>query len=480
MVEPAIPTILDGANAPRPVSARILVADDEESMRHFVKKGLTRLGHQVEVVETGLAAIERLGERKFDVIVSDLRMPGASGMEVLEQVRLRSPDTQVILMTAFGTIADAVAAIRKGAFDYVTKPFEFDEMAVVVERALELRGLRRENETLRALAEVRDGYAGLVGQSPAMRAIFDKIERLRESDATVLVLGESGTGKEMVARALAATSRRSQGPFVAIACGAIPETLIDSELFGHLQGAFTGATKRRHGLLEKAHGGTLFLDELLDLSWAAQSKLERALATGQVVPLGGTDPVNVDFRVIASSQHDLDSALAEGRIRPELFYRLAVVRIELPPLRARREDIPLLVERFLESIAQRTGQPRKQISFPAMIALSRPQWLGNVRELQNLIERLCALHPNQSALDTGDLPDDLRESSAERPRSPSSPAWQLDHAAALADFEREYFSQLLRSVHGNVTEAASRAGISRGHLHRRCRQLGIHTDEFRD
>ncbi|MBI5852800.1 MAG: sigma-54-dependent Fis family transcriptional regulator [Planctomycetes bacterium] len=459
--------------------ARILVADDEESMRHFVARGLKRLGYEVEAVASGQDAVGRWEAQRFDLCVSDVRMPGMDGMETLARLRGLDPDAQVVLMTAYGSIQNAVDAIRKGAFDYVTKPFEIDELAVVIERALQHKALRTENRELKKLVDSRDGYAGLVGQSPAMRGVFATIERLRGSEATVLVTGESGTGKEMVARALHATSARAGGPFVVLQCAAIPDTLLESELFGHEPGAFTGAVKKKRGLIEKAHGGTLFVDEIADLSLMAQSKLERVLETREVVPLGGSEAVHVDLRIVAASNKDLEAAVRAGTLRRELYFRLDVVRIHLAPLRERREDVPLLVDRFLETAAARLGIPRKRIGFDAMVVLSRQSWPGNVRELANVVERLCALRPDAEEIGALDLPDEMRGQVGSIPTSDPRGVGQLDWAAAVEGFERAYFAQLLKKTGGNMTEAAELAGMSRGHLHRKTKELGLTGEQFR-
>ncbi|MGA1526148.1 MAG: sigma-54-dependent transcriptional regulator, partial [Planctomycetota bacterium] len=354
------------------------MADDEESMRFFVRRALERDGYAVEAFDSGDRAARAFEARPFDAAVVDLKMPGIDGLQVLERLRAADPEAVVILMTGHATIRSAVDAMRGGAFDYITKPFEVDELLLVVERALAHRATLRENRELRRLVDARTALGGLIGQSPAMRAVFDTIEQLRESDATVLIRGDSGTGKELVARAVHAASSRSGGPFVPIQCAAIPEALFESELFGHEPGAFTGAVSQRRGLLEKADGGTLFVDEIGDLSLPVQAKLERALQERELLRLGGTTPIPVDFRVLAATNRDLEAMVRDGAFRQELYWRLNVVPLLLPPLRDRREDVPLLVDHFLQLAVERLGVGRKTMTMEAMILLARPAWPGNV------------------------------------------------------------------------------------------------------
>jgi DNA-binding NtrC family response regulator len=460
-------------------AARILVADDEESMRYFVRGGLARAGYTVAVVESGDRAIEAFEARPFDVVVADLRMPGADGLEVVARVRAADPDAAVIVMTAYGTIRSAVDAIRRGAFDYVTKPFEIDELLLAVERALAHRATLRENRELRRLVDTRTVFGGLVGQSPALRAVFGAVEQLRGSDATVLISGESGTGKELVARALHACSARAGGPFVTMQCAAVPVALFESELFGHEPGAFTGAVRRRRGLLEKADGGTLFLDEVADLAPGAQAKLERALSEREIVPLGGSAPIPIDIRVIAATNRDLEAMVRDGGFRQELYWRLHVVPIHLPPLRERREDVPLLVDHFLERAAERLGVRRKTMTMDAMILLARQPWPGNVRELQNLVERLAVMHPESDELGVDALPPEVRGAASTAVPPAADSLGQVPYPDALLQFEREYLSRLFERTSGNITEAARLAGLSRGHLHRKARQVGVDADRFR-
>ncbi len=478
MTEPSGADSAGTGTEPKPAAvARVLVVDDEESMLWFVRRGLRRHGFEVEGVERGEVAIERFEARPFDVVVTDLKMPGVDGLEVLAHVRAADPEAIVVMMTAHGTIATAVEAMRRGAFDYVTKPFEMDELVLSIERALAQRATLRENRNLRALVDHRTAFGGLIGQSPSMRAVFQTIELVQGSDATVLVTGESGTGKELVARAIHAGSRRAAGPFVPVHCAALPAGLIENELFGHEPGAFTGATGRHRGVISRADGGTLFLDEVAEIPLPIQIKLERFLQDREYVPLGGGDPVQVDARVVAATNRDLGEAVRAGTFREELFWRLNVVPIHLPPLRDRREDIGVLALHFLERLAERHGAATTGFTVDAMLALTRHEWPGNVRELQNTVERALVLHSGQVELDAPDLPI---EPAAEPVRTAG--AFAERHVLlqdAVQVFERQYLQELMRQTRGNVSEAARLAGISRGHLHRKLKSLGLDPDGFR-
>ncbi|MEW6742354.1 MAG: sigma-54 dependent transcriptional regulator [Planctomycetota bacterium] len=470
------PTATPGEAQPRP---RLLVADDEESMRFYLERALRRHGYEVEVVDNGDAAIERYEARRFDVAVVDLKMPGTHGIEVLARVRTTDPEAMVIIMTAYGTIQSAVEAMRQGAFDYITKPFEIDELLLRLERALRQRTTLRENRELRRLVENRSAYAGLIGQSAAMRAVFQTIDVLRTSAATVLIYGESGTGKELVARAIHVNSSRSQGAFVALNCAAIPSTLLESELFGHEAGAFTGAHKRKRGLVERADGGTLFLDEVSEIPLVAQAKLVRFLQEREFTPLGSSESVRIDLRVIAATNQDLERAVAEGQFRQDLFWRLNVVPIHLPPLRERREDIPVLVAHFVERYRRAAGSPLKGLSVEALILLTNYGWPGNVRELENTIERMVVLNAEREELDIDALPESIRGlregSAATLARDDVTP-----FERALNRFEREYLVTLFEQTKGNVSQAAKISGISRANLHRKAKQLDVDPDRFRE
>src|SRR5512138_1843413 len=359
MAEPA-PDVADAQRPSRPDApgGKVLVVDDQKNMRATTAMVLRQAGHVVEEAEDGAAAIQRVQQEAFDVVLTDLRMHGEDGMDVLRGVQRSAPETQVIVMTAYGTIESAVEAIRRGAYDFLAKPFKEDELLLRIEKALEKRRLVGEVTLLAGEFRRRYGLEHIVGRSSAIQDVLDRVVRVAPTDATVLISGESGTGKELVARALHVASRRSDKPFVPFNCAAITETLLESELFGHARGAFTGATRARRGLFEEASGGTLFIDEIGETAPGFQAKLLRALQDGEIRRVGESAPVQVDVRVVAATNQDLRRAISEKRFREDLYYRLAVVPIRIPPLRERREDVPLLAAHFLERFNQRTGSDK--------------------------------------------------------------------------------------------------------------------------
>ena len=454
---------------------RVLVADDEESMRHFLARGLKRLGHDVEAVADGSEAVARWQQRPFDLGVFDLRMPGADGLQALGRIRSTDPDAIVVLMTAHGTVDNAVEAMHVGAADFVTKPFTLDELQLRLQRAMQLRATTVQNTRLRGLLHAPDGGVGLCTHSPAMQEVLRQVELLSGSSATVLLTGESGTGKGLVAKALHLRSPRAELPFVALNCAAVPDTLLESELFGHEAGAFTGARTRKVGLLQRAHPGTLFLDEIGDLTPSAQAKIERFLQDREFLPLGAQTPVRVDVRILAATNRDLPALIKGGTFRAELMYRLDVVTLPLPPLRQRREDVPQLIAGCLRRHA-RDGQALPTLTPDALAALCTYHWPGNVRELENVVERMVVLAGSRPQLGIGDLPPEVRGGDA---ATAETVATNDDYEAARLRFDRIYFTNLLRRCRGSVTTAAQLAGISRGHLHRRLRELGLDADDAR-
>ncbi len=439
----------------------ILVVDDDQSSRELLTRILASEGYQVTDFSDGREAIEQLeGEAPPpDLVVSDIRMAEVDGLQVIDAFREKAPDTPVILVTAFGNIDGALEAIRRGAADYISKPYDVDAIKVVVARALKQRALALENRSLRR--DLREKYRleNIVGRSEAMLQVFKTAARVASTDATVLIEGESGTGKELVARAIHASSPRAGGPFVAVDCGAIAEGVLESELFGHARGAFTGAQTSRRGLFEEANKGTLFLDEIGDVGPNLQARLLRALQEGTIRRVGTNEPIAVDVRVVAATNKDLEQAVKDGAFRADLYYRLNVVTIGIPPLRERREDIQLLAEHF----AQKHGRAEGATLSPAAHELlAAYDWPGNVRELENVVARALALSPSGVILPE-DLPDAIRRVS--RP-APLPAVGSGADRPTLAELERRYAAQVLQETGGNKTRAAEILGIDRKTLYR--------------
>jgi DNA-binding NtrC family response regulator len=458
--------------------ARILVVDDDLASRGLMEQILAEDGHHVIACADGQEAIAKLKQEEadgFDAVVSDIRMVEADGLEVLDWTRKHAPETPVLLVTAFGNVDGAVDAIRRGAYDYISKPYDVNAIKLVVDRALRHRRLAAENRRLKR--EIREKYSlqNVVGRSEGMLQVYKTAARVASTDATVLVVGESGTGKELVARAIHTASARSAGPFIAVDCGAIAEGILESELFGHARGSFTGATGARRGLFEEAGGGTLFLDEIGDIGARIQGQLLRVLQEGEIRRVGESAPVKVDTRVVAATNKDLAEAVKAGKFREDLFYRLNVVSILIPPLRDRREDVPLLAEHFA---ARHAGERGATITTQAREALIAYPWPGNVRELENAVARALALNPGGTILPE-DLPDAVRE--AHKPSakpavssSPPLPATAPDPIPAdrpsLDELTRRYAEVVLREQGGNKTRAAELLGIDRKTLSRLLRE----------
>jgi DNA-binding NtrC family response regulator len=447
-------------------------------MRYFLGKSLKRQGFEVKVVESGDKAIELYEARRFDLAVVDLKMPGTDGIKVLSRIRSSDPEALVIIMTAYGTIRTAVEAMRQGAFDYITKPFEIDELSILIERALKQRALIRENRDLRQIIDSRKSYGGMIGQSPAMHSVYQTVDMLQDSTSTVLITGESGTGKELVARAIHLNSKRLNGNFVPINCAALPENLLESELFGHEPGAFTGAVQRKHGLVERADKGTLFLDEIAGMTSRSQLKLLRFLEERKFLPLGSTKPIYADLRIIAATNQDLETMVQKGQFREDLYWRIKVVCIHLPPLRERREDISVLASYFLERFNKLQNVALESFTMDAMIAMTSYPWPGNVRELESMVERLVVFHKDKRVIDVEDIPWVIRDS-ANNCTSKLIRGDLKPYRKAIDSFEFDYFSELVKRTRGNISQAARLAGISRQNLHQRIKQLGIETYRFR-
>ena len=445
--------------------AYLLVVDDEAPARTTLALLLRKRGHRVVEADGVATATKRLADELFDLVVTDLRMPDGDGLDVLQAARVLADAPEVILLTAYAEWKSAKEAIRLGALDYFEKGQEPEELYHRIDKALAGRTLRRENANLRAQLRERYGLPGLIAQSPAMHAVLDLVARVAPTDATVLIEGESGTGKEVIAKAVHHASKRAARPFVAVNCGAVPEPLLESELFGYVRGAFTGAAASKLGLFEEADGGTLFLDEIAETPAALQVKLLRALQSGEVRRLGATQAATIDVRVIAATNGDLATRISQGTFREDLFYRLNVIHVMLPPLRDRREDIPALAEHFLGRAADKLGRALR-LSPDALERLLRYPWPGNVRELENAMERAAILTRTGSV-----EPDDLPPHVSAGLQLGPSPA--LPKQITLADAERDHILQTLERFGGNHSGAAEALGIGRTTLWRKLKEYGI-------
>ena len=438
---------------------RVLVVDDERSMRELLSITLRQAGYDVSVADGGTSAIAKLERETFDLIITDLRMQETDGLAVLRAARERAPETVVVVVTAYASTETAIEAMRLGAYDYVTKPFKLEEIRVTLANALERKRLRDENRALKRQLIKAGPFDGFVGRSHGMLAVFDTIQKTADSGSTVMVTGESGTGKELVARAIHQAGPRRGGPFVSVNCGAVAENLMESELFGHVKGAFTGAVSANEGLFAAANGGTLFLDEITEIAPSLQVKLLRAIQERQIRRVGDVRDVAVDAHLVAASNRDLARAVAEGVLREDLFYRLNVIPIHLPPLRERREDIPLLIAHFIEKIAAAQGKQVRGVAPEAMALLERYHWPGNIRELENVIERAMVLG-SRDLIDMDALPPDLKQPATTGDVPVDLPADGLDLEATLARIEQRYIEMALERTSGVQTRAAELLKVS--------------------
>ena len=439
---------------------RVLVIDDEESLVDFLLLFFEEKGYHVSSAQSVEKAREALQNQQFDLVVSDILMPDGNGLDLLREIKAQRPQTAVIMMTAYTSSKSAVEAMRMGAYNYISKPFNLDELEVLAAGALEKSGLETENVYLRRELEQKYQFSNIIGRSPRMQEIFNLIERVARTTSTVLVHGESGTGKELIARAIHFASPRASQRFLSINCGAMPENLLESELFGHEKGAFTGAVREKRGLFREADGGTLFLDEIGETTQPMQVKLLRALQDRKIRRVGGTQETDVDVRIIAATNRDLEEAIRDNTFREDLYYRINVIPIHLPPLRQRREDISLLVDHFLGKYSQNLGIEPKQISVEALQALEGYQWPGNVRELENTIERALALGAGE-AITTQDLPPQIRSAQgAEASPIIDLPDDGLDLEGHLDTIRRHLMEQALERTDGVQTQAADLLAMS--------------------
>ncbi len=439
----------------------ILVVDDSPETLQLIVEGLQEEGYRVDMASSGMEAVKKASQHTYDIVLTDLVMPGMDGMQVLAHFAENYPETAVIVLTGYATIETAVEAMKRGAFDYLTKPAKLDEILVVLERAREFLALRSENDILKSQLQARYGFDKIIGQSAAMQSIYRIIERVARTDTTVLITGESGTGKELIANAIHYNSERRDKPLVPINCGAIPEELLESELFGHEKGAFTGALRDRKGRFELAHQGTVFLDEIGDMSPKLQVKLLRFLQERKFERVGGSRTIEVDVRIIAATNKDLESAVKNGAFREDLYFRLNVIPIHVPPLRQREGDVPILVQHFLRLHCQKKGLPLKKMAKEALECMESYDWPGNVRELENLIERLVILTEND-VIHLQDLPERLRKVAPKSP-TPSIEIGEegIDLKQVLEDLENKLILDALRKAGGVKNQAAKLLGLNR-------------------
>lgn len=457
---------------------RVLIVDDEEIIRSSVSDCLEKDGYEIGAVADGYKAIEKVQEEKWDLALVDLKMPGIDGLQVLKKINEVSPKLSVIIITAYATVESAVNAMKEGAADYIMKPFTADELRIRVEKVLEKRRLSTENVYLRQELADRYKFSNIIGKSKAIQEIFRLIEKVAPTDSTILIRGSSGTGKELIARAIHHNSLRKDKKFIAVDCGALPETLLESELFGHVKGSFTGASVTKRGLLEVANGGTFFLDEVGDLSTGIQSKLLRTLQEKEFRQVGGIKNIKVDVRLIAATNKDLERMIDENRFREDLFYRLNIVPIYLPTLRERREDIPLLINHFLDECNKKCGKKIKKISPEAMKALLEYDWPGNVRELENIIERLVIM-TDSNVITVEHLPRSIQGSIFSVNMTIPKTNAELKkikvklRAKAVEDMERAFLIDALNRNGWNVTKSAQNVGMKRQNFHALMKKYNI-------
>jgi two-component system response regulator PilR (NtrC family) len=446
---------------------KILIVDDEKSMCQYLSIMLKKEGYKVKTASSGTKAVAEVKESNYDVVITDIRMEGMDGIEVLTAVKEVDPSIPVIIMTAYASQKTAIEALNNGAFHYLIKrAAKNDQIKMVIRNALDVHRVKSENTFLKRQLKSKDDFKEIIGKSEEIRKVFTLVDKVADTDSTILVCGESGTGKELIARAIHYRSERASSPFVSINCGALPENLLESELFGHVKGSFTGAIKDKDGLFKVASGGTFFLDEVGETSPAIQVKLLRVLQEREIIPVGGTSPIKVNARLIAATNADLERAVQEDTFRADLYYRLNVIPIVIPPLRYRRDDIPLLVEHFLEKASAKTGE-KKKISKEAMGLLTEYDFPGNVRELENIMERAVILQEGEQ-VDVEDLPDKVRSKSSGRR------GLGIDRAQmTLEELEKEYLISVLEETNWQKKKASSILGINASTLYRKIQRYGL-------
>jgi two-component system NtrC family response regulator len=450
-------------------SKRILLVDDDDNLRWVTQTQLEEAGYEVTAAEDGESALAAIAVERPDLILTDLKMPGMSGMELLDRVHAEDPDLPVIIMTAFGTIQNAVQAVKGGAYDYLTKPIDSEDLLLVIRRALERTGLIEEVRNLRQSLDRKYGFENIIGHSDALLSVLDMAGRAARTNSTILIRAETGTGKELLARAIHFNSARKEKPFVTINCGAIPKDLLESELFGHVKGSFTGAMGHKKGKIETADGGTLFLDEIGEMPLELQVKLLRLIQQGEIDKVGATQPMKVDVRIVAATHRDLQAMIEDGTFRDDLYYRLAVIPLVLPPLRDRADDIPELVQHFFMQTKEKVGRPNSVLPLSLMKYFQNYRWPGNIRELENVIERIVVLSRGDE-ITVEDLPDFLRQEHV------PVDTLHLDlppQGVSLEAVEKELIERALRKFNGNQTHTAKYLDISRKALMYRMEKHGI-------
>lgn len=448
------------------MKSKILIVEDEKNTREGLKWGLEGKDYDVSLAANAQDALAMLDQVSPDLVITDLKMPGMDGIELLGRIKASDPNVEVIVVTAHGTVETAVEAMRRGAFDYQTKPVRLDELKLVITRALRSQSLARENEQLHKAVEERYGFQNVIGRSSAMEQVFQTVRQVAPARTTVLIQGESGTGKELIANAIHYNSTRARRPFITVNCGALSQGLLESELFGHEKGAFTGAIKSKQGRFELADGGTIFLDEITETSPEFQVKLLRVLQEQSFERVGGTDTIRVDVRVIAATNRDLESHVREGKFREDLFYRLNVVTIQLPPLRDRAGDVPLLAAAFLKEFGAQNGKPDVRLSPKSLALLQEYDWPGNVRQLRNVIEGMVVMS-NTKEIQPRALPENIRKG------IPAQRTIAVRMGATMAEAEKEIIRATLVGFRGNRAQTARQLGIGRKTLYRKMQEYGL-------
>ena len=457
----------------------ILIVEDEQDMLYGLRKILSNQGHKVEIAGSGSAGLEKVQKSNFDIVVTDLRMPDVDGMELLRKVKKLHSDTIVIVITGYGTVENAVEAMKLGAYDYITKPFDTEHLRIVVQKAMKQISLTNENRYLKQQIKEAKDFQNIIGESCKMHDVFKVADKVARTDTTVLLLGESGTGKELIARYIHYNSQRKNGVFIPVNCGALTETLLESELFGHEKGSFTGAISSKRGLIEIASGGTFFFDEIGDVSPAVQGKLLRVLQEREFMRVGGVDTITADIRLIAATNKNLEKCLKEGTFREDLYYRLNVVSIRLPTLRERKDDIPLLAQFFLRRFSKKMRKNISEIQRDVLEVLMEYDWPGNVRELENVIERAVVLATEDAMVELSHLPDKLLETHLDAGTLLTGRSYREAKQQAMDSFNKEFLERLLQMSNGNISQAAKKAKMDSANFRRLMRKCDIRAEEHK-